>query len=225
MSLIVVGRADPSAEEANRQFLHRGIAKRAFERRFQLADTIKVTGAELTRSACSISSLRPPGARAQETPPHRDRQSERSAGPERGVRRSGLIPLCCLRREGRAGVLPRAGRSHSGPARSGDDVGYQLILDHPRSRPCSSSLRFFSRGIWSWSGTGAGLSAAIAASRSPCPARWRDSAAAQSLLPSNTRVTPAPQSPSTLGATEPRRQGPAAARIGKSHALSIHAEM
>ena len=43
--LIVVGKAEQKAEEAERQFLHRGIAKRAFERRFQLADTIKVTGA------------------------------------------------------------------------------------------------------------------------------------------------------------------------------------
>jgi molecular chaperone IbpA len=43
--LIVIGKAEPKEEEAERQFLHRGIAKRAFERRFQLADTIKVTGA------------------------------------------------------------------------------------------------------------------------------------------------------------------------------------
>jgi molecular chaperone IbpA len=42
--LVIVGKAD-KGEEAERQFLHRGIAKRAFERRFQLADTIKVTGA------------------------------------------------------------------------------------------------------------------------------------------------------------------------------------
>jgi len=43
--LIVIGKAEPKVEDAERQFLHRGIAKRAFERRFQLADTIKVTGA------------------------------------------------------------------------------------------------------------------------------------------------------------------------------------
>ncbi len=42
--LIVLGKTE-KAEEDERQFLHRGIAKRAFERRFQLADTIKVTGA------------------------------------------------------------------------------------------------------------------------------------------------------------------------------------
>lgn len=43
--LIVVGRANDAAESGDREFIHRGIAKRAFERRFQLADTIKVTGA------------------------------------------------------------------------------------------------------------------------------------------------------------------------------------
>ncbi len=43
--LIVIGKADAAAEQIERQFLHRGIAKRGFERRFQLADTIKVTGA------------------------------------------------------------------------------------------------------------------------------------------------------------------------------------
>ncbi len=45
--LTVIGRAGETAgeNEGERQFLHRGIAKRAFERRFQLADTIKVTNA------------------------------------------------------------------------------------------------------------------------------------------------------------------------------------
>ncbi|WP_419825815.1 Hsp20 family protein [Sphingomonas sp.] len=43
--LVIVGKAG-KGEESGRQFLHRGIAKRAFERRFQLADTIKVTGAD-----------------------------------------------------------------------------------------------------------------------------------------------------------------------------------
>jgi molecular chaperone IbpA len=43
--LVIVGKAG-KGDENGRQFLHRGIAKRAFERRFQLADTIKVTGAD-----------------------------------------------------------------------------------------------------------------------------------------------------------------------------------
>jgi molecular chaperone IbpA len=37
--------ARKAAEEAERNFLHRGIATRAFERRFALADHVRVTGA------------------------------------------------------------------------------------------------------------------------------------------------------------------------------------
>ncbi|TQS73874.1 Hsp20 family protein [Rhodobacteraceae bacterium] len=42
-ALIVAGRK--SAEEGQRTYLHRGIGTRAFERRFALADHVKVTGA------------------------------------------------------------------------------------------------------------------------------------------------------------------------------------
>lgn len=43
--LTVLGRATEPAGDDGREFLHRGIAKRAFERRFQLADTIRVVNA------------------------------------------------------------------------------------------------------------------------------------------------------------------------------------
>lgn len=56
--LIVVGRADQPAEGETREFLHRGIAKRAFERRFQLADTIKVTGAGYEHGLLNIELVR-----------------------------------------------------------------------------------------------------------------------------------------------------------------------
>lgn len=60
--LIVVGQAAPEADaKANgsgRLFLHRGIAKRAFERRFQLADTIKVTGAGFENGLLNIELVR-----------------------------------------------------------------------------------------------------------------------------------------------------------------------
>ncbi len=56
--LIVLGKAEAKAEEAERQFLHRGIAKRAFERRFQLADTIKVVGAGYTDGLLNIELKR-----------------------------------------------------------------------------------------------------------------------------------------------------------------------
>lgn len=43
---------------AERQFLHRGIAKRAFERRFQLDDHVKVTGADLENGLLIIDLVR-----------------------------------------------------------------------------------------------------------------------------------------------------------------------
>ena len=42
-ALIVAGRK--AADEKDRSYLHRGIATRAFERRFALADHVRVTGA------------------------------------------------------------------------------------------------------------------------------------------------------------------------------------
>lgn len=56
--LIVVGRAGDSQENGAREFLHRGIGKRAFERRFQLADTIKVTGAGYENGLLNIELVR-----------------------------------------------------------------------------------------------------------------------------------------------------------------------
>jgi len=56
--LIVTGRALEPAEGSNREFIHRGIAKRAFERRFQLADTIKVTGAAYDNGLLDIALVR-----------------------------------------------------------------------------------------------------------------------------------------------------------------------
>jgi len=55
--LIVIGKTG-KAEEAERQFLHRGIAKRAFERRFQLADTIKVIAAGYSDGLLNIELKR-----------------------------------------------------------------------------------------------------------------------------------------------------------------------
>ncbi|MEE4348663.1 MAG: Hsp20 family protein [Pacificimonas sp.] len=54
--LIVTGRAGEETEE--REFLHRGIAKRAFERRFQLADVIKVTEATFENGLLNIGLVR-----------------------------------------------------------------------------------------------------------------------------------------------------------------------
>ena len=40
-------RGERKADEAKREFLHRGIAQRGFERRFQLADYVEVSGADI----------------------------------------------------------------------------------------------------------------------------------------------------------------------------------
>ena len=55
-TLIVTGHA--AEDKAERNYLHRGIAKRAFERRFQLADTIKVTGASYADGLLNIDLVR-----------------------------------------------------------------------------------------------------------------------------------------------------------------------
>jgi molecular chaperone IbpA len=47
-----------AAEPKERSFLHRGIATRAFERRFQLADHVEVTGAELKDGLLNIRLVR-----------------------------------------------------------------------------------------------------------------------------------------------------------------------
>lgn len=55
-SLLVSGRV--KKEEPAGQFLHRGIAGRSFERRFELADTVKVTGASLINGLLHIDLVR-----------------------------------------------------------------------------------------------------------------------------------------------------------------------
>jgi molecular chaperone IbpA len=50
-TLLVSGR---KTHDEERKFLHRGIAERAFERRFQLADHVVVTGARLRNGLLTI---------------------------------------------------------------------------------------------------------------------------------------------------------------------------
>ena len=54
--LTVTGKA--LKEEEPKQFLHRGIARRAFERRFELADHIQVSGADLSNGLLHIDLVR-----------------------------------------------------------------------------------------------------------------------------------------------------------------------
>ena len=50
-------KADEKSEEGT-EFLHRGIAARAFERRFQLADHVEIAGAELKNGLLHINLKR-----------------------------------------------------------------------------------------------------------------------------------------------------------------------
>lgn len=54
--LLVTGKAQPGAEEKG--YLYRGIAAREFERRFQLADHVKVVGAGLANGLLTIELRR-----------------------------------------------------------------------------------------------------------------------------------------------------------------------
>ncbi len=52
------GRAAERAQDENVKVLHRGIAERAFERRFKLADHVRVTGAALENGLLHINLVR-----------------------------------------------------------------------------------------------------------------------------------------------------------------------
>lgn len=53
-TLTIAGKPQPQPEDG-RRFLHRGIAGRAFERRFVLADHIAVTGADLANGLLHVA--------------------------------------------------------------------------------------------------------------------------------------------------------------------------
>jgi molecular chaperone IbpA len=57
-SLTITGKASEQPQSEQVTFLHRGIARRAFERRFELADTVKVVGAALNDGLLHISLKR-----------------------------------------------------------------------------------------------------------------------------------------------------------------------
>jgi molecular chaperone IbpA len=55
-TLIVTGKAEKHDE--NGRYLHRGIARRSFERRFSLADHLKVTGASMDTGLLHVDVVR-----------------------------------------------------------------------------------------------------------------------------------------------------------------------
>lgn len=54
--LVIAGKAE--RDDAGRTYLHRGIAGRAFERRFTLADHIRVAGATLANGLLNVDLVR-----------------------------------------------------------------------------------------------------------------------------------------------------------------------
>jgi molecular chaperone IbpA len=51
-------RGEQKSEQSENEFLHRGIATRAFERRFQLADHVEVKGARLENGLLHVDLVR-----------------------------------------------------------------------------------------------------------------------------------------------------------------------
>jgi molecular chaperone IbpA len=56
--LVIAGRKAEGDKTEARAYLHRGIAERAFERRFQLADHVKATGATVENGLLHVDLVR-----------------------------------------------------------------------------------------------------------------------------------------------------------------------
>lgn len=56
--LLVTGQSAQNGQDDSKQYLYRGIAGRNFERRFQLADHVKVTGAKLANGLLTVELQR-----------------------------------------------------------------------------------------------------------------------------------------------------------------------
>ncbi len=56
--LVVKGGKAPESTDEGRVYLHRGIAERSFERRFQLADHVRALGADLENGLLHIELVR-----------------------------------------------------------------------------------------------------------------------------------------------------------------------
>ncbi len=78
-SLTVKGAKAPETEDKAREFLHRGIAERAFELRFQLAEHVEVVGASLENGLLHIELKRevPESKKARQIAIRRHQQGPR----------------------------------------------------------------------------------------------------------------------------------------------------
>jgi molecular chaperone IbpA len=86
-SLVVAGKAKKEEEES--RYLHRGIARRAFERRFSLADHIKVVGSTLVNGMLHVDLARevPESAKPRKIEIVSRQQVTETAQPEQVVQR------------------------------------------------------------------------------------------------------------------------------------------
>ncbi len=56
--LLISGKKTAAEDDQGRTYLHRGIAERAFERRFHLADHVKATGASIQNGLLHVDLVR-----------------------------------------------------------------------------------------------------------------------------------------------------------------------
>ncbi|MCK5574989.1 MAG: Hsp20 family protein [Sphingomonadales bacterium] len=57
-TLTIKAQSEQRVDDESQEYLHRGIAKRGFERRFQLADMIKVTSADFENGLLHVELVR-----------------------------------------------------------------------------------------------------------------------------------------------------------------------
>jgi len=111
--LVIRGRQQDDAE---RVYLHRGIAARQFQRTFVLADGIDVSGAALDNGLLHIDLERSRSARPRRRPASRPRDGTTRALPStssasrRKAERRGPPTLCCLRKDTRCLTRRRSRR-------------------------------------------------------------------------------------------------------------------
>lgn len=69
-TLSITGKTEETEQDEKREFIHRGIATRAFARKFQLADTIRVAGASFDNGLLHVDLKRviPEHKRPREIP-------------------------------------------------------------------------------------------------------------------------------------------------------------
>ena len=126
-ALTIRGAQQPAQEEPGREFLHQGIAARAFERRFQLADHVVVTGAALENGllACRPRARDSGGAEAAS---HRHRHAGSGRREDRRRQGRGSQGRVTRDEDGCLGGVPR-GASFS---RSSDRHPPPLAVDADR---------------------------------------------------------------------------------------------